>query len=118
MQIPVNKNIDDYKEDFFKGLTIRQTVTLTIALIAGVVIFGMLSWGLLLPPGVSMYLAFPATFLIAAGGFLKVHGMDMGTYLKKKRAVKKKRIYHYEPQMLRETKKRGGKGFEKDHERI
>ena len=27
MQIPVNKDLDSYKDDFFKGLTLKQTAS-------------------------------------------------------------------------------------------
>ena len=44
MMIPVNQDIDSYKDDFFKGLTMRQTL---FAVAAVIVSGGLLAFFLL-----------------------------------------------------------------------
>ena len=38
MLIPVNQNIDEYKDDFYKGLTLRQSVISLITIAVGAVV--------------------------------------------------------------------------------
>ena len=41
MQIPVNKNIDDYKDDVFKGLTLRQAAMAALTVASGILGFAI-----------------------------------------------------------------------------
>lgn len=112
MQIPVNKNIDSYTDDFYKGLTMRQTVLSVAAVAAGAAAF-MLCYNVLgLGQSASLYAALPVVFPIAAGGFLKLNGMTPGEYLKKKRMVTQTPVYRFVPSVLLEgdPKEPGGKG--------
>ena len=66
--IPVNQDIDSYKDDFFKGLTMRQTL---FAVAAVVVSGGLLAFFLIylkLNASVAMYLTLPVAFPIIAVG--------------------------------------------------
>ena len=38
MLIPVNQNIDEYKDDFYKGLTLRQSVISLVTVAVGVLV--------------------------------------------------------------------------------
>ena len=61
--IPVNQDIDSYKDDFFKGLTMRQTL---FAVAAVVVSGGLLAFFLIylkLNASVAMYLTLPVMIL-------------------------------------------------------
>jgi len=59
MQIPVNKDLDSYKDDFFKGLTLKQTALSIISVAAGTGTYLAASYGLKLDQSVSFYLALP-----------------------------------------------------------
>lgn len=82
MKIPVNKNIEEYKDDFFKGLTLRQTVTAAAAVVSGIAVF-ILCYAGKAPQTISVYLTMPVVFLIGGSGFLKLEGMSPVTYIRR-----------------------------------
>lgn len=100
MLIPVNQNIDEYKDDFYKGLTMRQSVISLITIAVGAVVYLTLTGVLHLPQSLALYLTLPVVFPIAAYGFLKIHGMNIAEYLRKRGAVKERSSYAFIPQML------------------
>lgn len=100
MQIPVNKNLDEYKDDFYKGLTLRQTVLSILTVIAGTGVFLLLHSVCGISQTLSLYLAFPAALPFAASGFLKIHGMSLQEYFKRKHSVAEQPLYRYEPVFL------------------
>ncbi len=102
MLIPVNQNIDEYKDDFYKGLTLRQSVISLITIAVGAVVYLTLTGVLHLPQSLALYLTLPVVFPIAAYGFLKIHGMNIAEYLRKRGAVKERSSYAFIPQMLME----------------
>ena len=72
MQVTVNKDLDSYKDDFFKGLTLKQTAISIISVAAGTGTYFFASYVLKLDQTVSFYLALPVVLPIAAGGFLRI----------------------------------------------
>jgi len=100
--IPVNQNIDDYKDDFYKGLTLRQSVISLITVAVGAVVYLALTGLLHLPQSLSLYMTLPVVFPIAAYGFLKIHGMNIAEYVRKRGMVKEHSSYSFIPQMLAE----------------
>ena len=103
MLIPVNQNIDDYKDDFYKGLTLRQSVISLITVAVGALVYLALTGLLHLPQSLSLYMTLPVVFPIAAYGFLKIHGMNIAEYVRKRGAVKEHSSYSFIPQMLVES---------------
>lgn len=106
MMIPVNQDIDSYKDDFFKGLTMRQTL---FAVAAVVVSGGLLAFFLIylkLNASVAMYLTLPVAFPIIAVGFIKIHGIPLGEYLKRKKKVQQQSSFFYQPEMVFWTNQR------------
>lgn len=101
MQIPVNKNIDNYKDDFFKGLTMKQTLFAGLTLAVGVGVFAILNMVLHFDATLSIYLAVPFCVPIAALGFLRPHGMSLFEYRRKKKEMKANPILYFEPDYLR-----------------
>lgn len=100
MMVPVNQNIDEYKDDFFKGLTMRQTM---YAIAAVAVSGGLMTFFLLylkMNASVAMYITLPIVFPIIAMGFIKVHGLNFREYLERKRKVKQQPVFFYEPEIL------------------
>ena len=100
MMIPVNQDIDSYKDDFFKGLTMRQTL---FAVAAVVVSGGLLAFFLIylkLNASVAMYLTLPVAFPIIAVGFIKIYGIPLGEYLKRKKKVEQQSSFFYQPEMV------------------
>lgn len=97
MQIPVNKDIDEYKDDFFKGMTLKQTVMCALTLGVGAGCYFLCNGVLGLPQTLSLYLVFPAALPFAAAGFLKIDGLPPLEYLKRRRDVTKRPVYRYRP---------------------
>ena len=97
MLIPVNKDLDSYKDDFFKGLTLKQTALSVISVAAGTLMFLFGTYVLKLSSTVSFYLALPVVLPIAATGFLKIHGMTPLEYLKRRREVLRQDTFFFVP---------------------
>lgn len=102
MQIPVNKNIDQYKDDFFKGMTMRQSVFGIATVTAGSVVFLFFYLYLKLPVMPSVYLMLPVALPVAIAGFLRIDGKTPGEYLKLRGKTVKTPLYRYSPIMLQE----------------
>ena len=100
MLVPVNQNIDDYKDDFYKGLTLRQSVISIVTVAVGVLVYLVFTGVLYLPQSLSLYMTLPVVFPIAAYGFLKIHGMNIAEYVRKRGAVMEHSSYPFIPQML------------------
>ena len=100
MLIPVNQNIDEYKDDFYKGLTLRQSVISLVTVAVGVLVYLALTGLFHLPQTLALYMTLPVVFPIAAYGFLKIHGMNIAEYLRKSSAVKERSSFSFIPQML------------------
>ena len=114
MLIPVNQNIDEYKDDFYKGLTLRQSVISLITVAVGAVVYLTLTGLIHLPQSLSLYMTLPVVFPIAAYGFLKIHGMNIAEYVRKRGTVKEHSSYSFVPQMLVEGNNEGTTGQETD----
>ena len=97
MQVPVNKDLDSYQDDFFKGLTLKQTAISIISLAAGTGTYFLANIGLKLDQTISFYLALPVVLPIAAAGFLRIHGMTPAQYYKRRRETVRNNIYYYSP---------------------
>ncbi len=97
MQIPVNKDLDDYHEDFFKGMTLRQTAMAALTLAAGAGSFLLFYAVFQLPQTVALYLVFPAALPFALLGFLKIDGRTPLEYLRKRREAVSSPFYPYRP---------------------
>ena len=100
MLIPVNQNIDEYKDDFYKGLTLRQSVISLVTVAVGALVYLALTGLFHLPQTLALYMTLPVVFPIAAYGFLKIHGMNIAEYLRKRGAGKEHSSYSFIPQML------------------
>lgn len=97
MQVPVNKDLDSYKDDFFKGLTLKQTALSIVSVAAGTGTFLFGTYILKLDQTVSFYLALPVVLPIAASGFLRIHGMSPVEYLKRRREATSRDAFYYVP---------------------
>lgn len=105
MQIPVNKNLDEYKDDFYKGLTLKQTVLSILTVIVGTGIFLLLYLICGIGQTIALYLAVLAALPVAASGFLKVHGLSLPEYFHKKKEVKQRTVFFFQPSLLQETER-------------
>lgn len=105
MQIQVNKNLDEYRDDFYKGLTLKQTVLSVLTVVVGTGVFLVFHKVCGIGQTTALYLSFPVALPVAVSGFLKIHGMTFSEYLKKKRSVTQQVFYPFVPQTLQEWDK-------------
>ena len=97
MQIPVNKNIDEYKDDFFKGLTLRQTMVMAGVFLTAGAGFLVSTVILHIPSSLAVYCAFPPAFFVGAAGIMRVHGMTLMEWRMKKKQVAVRPYLTYSP---------------------
>lgn len=100
MQIPINKNLDEYKDDFYKGLTLKQTILSVATVIVGTGIFLFFHSMCGIGQTTALYLAIISALPVAASGFLKIHGMSLPEYFRKKQEVTEQVSYRFEPGMI------------------
>lgn len=100
MQIPVNKDLDSFKDDFFKGLTLKQTAVSIVSVAAGTGTFLLANYALGLSQSVSFYMALPVVLPIAASGFLRIHGMTPLEYFKRRRSATSQAAYFFVPELI------------------
>lgn len=103
MKIPVNKNIDEYKDDFFKGLTLRQTVAAASTLVVGIGGFFLVHLLFGIPQSISLYIVMPLAFAVGASGFLEIHGMSPYQYISKKIRITREPLYRSNSDAIWET---------------
>ena len=100
MKIRVNQNIDNYRPDVFHGLDFSQTMHALGCVIAGSGAFLFSAIYLHLPQTVCFYIAMAFAFPVAAAGFVKIGGMTVAEYLKKRREILRMPVYYYCPEAL------------------
>lgn len=106
MKIAINKDIEEaYKDEFFKGFTLRETAYIVIALtvMIGVTVLLYLVFGLNLSVGV--YIGAPLGLPFVFIGFKKYQGLTLSEYLREKSYRKKTRILLYEADELPDKRK-------------
>lgn len=124
MNKPINEDFDKYKDDFWKGLSMRETFWGLAALIVGafLMLFFILylKWNTYIATGIMM----PFVILIGLNGFFNKNGMTLRVYFKRKikiifgkplvlkgEDIRKYNIKEMEKKILleKQQKKQGGK---------
>ena len=100
MQIPVNKDLDSYTDDFFKGLTMKQTLLSVISVAAGTLTYLFGTYVCHLPQTACFYLALPVVLPIASSGFLRIRGMTPGQYLSRRHNALASGLWVFVPEVL------------------
>ena len=87
MNKPINEDFDKYKDDFWKGLSMRETFWGIAALIVGasLMLFFILylKWNTFIATGIMI----PFVILIGLNGFFNKNGMTLRVYLKRKSKI-------------------------------
>lgn len=87
MNIPLNKNMDEYKDDVFKGLNGNQLFFGALTVVFGVAGFAFADFICRVPQTLAFYVAVVFALPPAIIGFLKIRGMTIPEYLRKRRQV-------------------------------
>lgn len=100
MMVPVNPNLDAYKDDFFKGLTMKQTLYAVSAVTVSGLMMSFFLLYLKMNASLAMYLTLPVAFPIIAAGFIRIHGISFGEYLRRRQKVEEQPVFYFQPEML------------------
>ncbi len=84
MNTPINKDFDKYKDDFFKGLTLRETLWAAGALAVGFVCMLLFIYYLKWNTYIATLATMPFVMLIGFNGFFNKNGMTLYQYAGKK----------------------------------
>lgn len=100
MNIPINKDIEAYRDDFMQGFTMRET--LFVAVGAGIIIgVDVLVWQLTgLSPDLCVYVGIPFGMPFILIGFIKVQGLTFFNYIKEIMYVKKTKMLLYDAEEM------------------
>lgn len=104
MQIPVNTNIDKYKDDFFKGFSAKETGYAAVILLIYLICYVVLTALFYIPQTLAMYLSLPLPLLAGMVGMMKLTGHDMAGNLLKRYQIRKMPVYLYQPSALNNEK--------------
>ena len=96
MHIKINKDFKEYKEEFARGFSMQEVISIVLALvIASGAIYGL--WRITgLKPDVCVYIAVPLAIPILAVGFYKYQGMSVFELISEMRYTHKTKILFFE----------------------
>ena len=93
--ITIDENYDEMKEEFFKGLTFRQTVYAGVTICFGAAVYALFTLFFHLPSMVTLYLTIFLALPVGANGFVTIHGMTILEICKRYMAVRQHTGYIY-----------------------
>lgn len=97
MILNVNKDFEkEYRTDFWKGFTIKEFITIFIALLVGVGVIYLIHKTLGIPIATCVYIAVPCIAPIVAIGFYEYQGMKIPELIKEVIYTRKTKILTYE----------------------
>lgn len=96
--ILIDENYDDMKEDFFKGMTRRQTLYGALSLGVGAGLFYFLFAVIQLPQQFALYGAIAGVIPVAAIGFVRIYDMTILEFARRYRRTKKGKGLFYQPE--------------------
>lgn len=76
MQTPINQDIDKYKDDFFKGLSMKETIWGAGGFLVGAILIGFMYFYLHIPVSIAVFIALPFIAILALNGFYTKNGMS------------------------------------------
>lgn len=87
MNIQINRDFEQYTDDFFKGLSLRQTVYAAATVGVGAFMYLMPFYRWNLPSIVCIYMAIPCCLPVGLIGFFKINNMTFLEWLKARNRV-------------------------------
>lgn len=89
MNTPINQDFDKYKEDFYKGLSKRETKYGAIALFSGILIMFLMMFVLHVNSLLATFVSMPIITLLGMNGFYTKNGMSFTELVKRKMELRK-----------------------------
>lgn len=87
MQTPINQDFDEYRDDFLKGFTKKETIWAAAGLICGMILMFVFMFVLRLNSLIAMFVTTPVTAGLCLNGFYTKHGMTLGEIIKRKKNI-------------------------------
>lgn len=87
MQTPINQDFDEYRDDFFKGFTKKETLWAGAGLLIGMILMFVLMFVLQLNSLIALFVTTPVTAGLCLNGFYNKYGMSLGEIIKKKKSI-------------------------------
>lgn len=89
MNTPINQDFDAYKEDFYKGLSKRETKYGVMAFFSGIVIMFLMMFVLHVNSLLATFVSMPIITLLGMNGFYTKNGMSFTELVKRKMELRK-----------------------------
>lgn len=89
MNTPINQDFDKYKEDFYKGLSKRETKYGAMALFSGILIMFLMMFVLHVNSLLATFVSMPIITLLGMNGFYTKNGMSFTELVKRKMKLRK-----------------------------
>lgn len=89
MNIPINQDFDKYKEDFYKGLSKRETKYGAMAFFSGILIMFLMMFVLHANSLLATFVSMPIITLLGMNGFYTKNGMSFTELVKRKMELRK-----------------------------
>ena len=88
MKITINENFENYRREFWKGLTLRQTLHAVGGVAAGVIAYCVAYFLFGVPSDAAVWIALPASLPIIVPGFVRIQGMSIAEWARRMRNVR------------------------------
>lgn len=89
MNTPINQDFDAYKEDFYKGLSKRETKYGAMAFFSGIVIMFLMMFALQVNSLLATFVSAPVVIFLGMNGFYTKNGMSFTELVKRKMELRK-----------------------------
>lgn len=89
MNTPINQDFDAYKEDFYKGLSKRETKYGAMAFFSGILIMFLMMFVLHVNSLLATFVSMPIITLLGMNGFYTKNGMSFTELVKRKMELRK-----------------------------
>ncbi len=89
MNTPINQDFDKYKEDFYKGLSKRETKYGAMAFFSGILIMFLMMFVLHANSLLATFVSMPIITLLGMNGFYTKNGMSFTELVKRKMELRK-----------------------------
>ena len=88
MKITINENFENYRREFWKGLTLRQTLHAAGGVAVGIIAYCIAAFLLGVPSDAAVWIALPASLPIIVPGFVRIQGMSIAEWARRMRNVR------------------------------
>ena len=90
MKITINENFENYRREFWKGLTLRQTLHAAGGVAAGIIAYCIAAFLFGVPSDAAVWIALPASLPVIVPGFVRIQGMSVAEWAR--RMMKQMRV--------------------------